>query len=193
MVTGSHVGVVAAFSGTADAIESVVTALALIAGGLWSYARIIKNRTYHPRLRLSVDGGFVVEGTHSRVMGRVRVQNIGACKVLLLKEGTGLRLVPALESPAGSVIRQQPWNEAAPANVSVFRAQWLEPGESTVDEVLFCLPQGFAGPCKLEVRVVLRRAWRSQRLVAFTRRTVVSSDTSGQVRERADKDDSANT
>lgn len=106
-----HAAVVAArfdevFKNWTAAIASFVTALAVIAGGVWAYYEFVRGRTFHPRISIEVLGQWraTSDGQPRRswlalqqqrpkahvLHVRVRVTNIGAGKVMLRQYYTAL-------------------------------------------------------------------------------------------------------
>jgi hypothetical protein len=135
-----------------DIIGTVVTAAAVILGGMWAYFKFVKGRTYRPRLGVRLTGHWrPVDGRHL-LHARITVENIGASKVTLLQRGTGLRVsVLAPDQP----VAQAP---VAWEHLKVFEIlrehEWTEPGEMVSDDVLLDLGIPEPAPTLFEARLV---------------------------------------
>jgi hypothetical protein len=155
------------FKNIADGISSIVTALAVIIGGVWAYFKFVRGRTYRPRLSVDMVGQWrklddatpgrrvVVQRTIRRPIAdsrsdvfhaRIRVTNIGASKVSLKQYGTGLKIsFPAKEQP-------EPPDDVQWEYVPLRKGEdqfrvfeileehaWIEPGETVSDDLLLNL------------------------------------------------------
>lgn len=141
-----------------DVLGTIVTAAAVLVGGLWAYFRFVKDRVYRPRLEVGLFGQWRQVAGGSVLHARVTVKNIGATDVELLQEGTGL--------VAATMDHEQP---APPADVTwtpvhaspiLVDHQWIEPHETISDDLLLRL--GLAAPQPVLLRCVLRWKWTSR-------------------------------
>lgn len=66
------------FKTVIDLIGTLVAAAAVIVGALWAYFRFIKDRTYRPRLEVSMNGRWLAVDGARLLLARVRIKNIGA-------------------------------------------------------------------------------------------------------------------
>jgi hypothetical protein len=109
-----------------DIVGTIVTAAAVVVGAVWAYYRFIKDRTYRPRLDVSMAAGWMNVDGRRLLLARVRVKNIGASVVHLLQQGTGVR-VSSLDG--AHVTGAAHWS---PGRVyRVFdKHKWIEPGET---------------------------------------------------------------
>jgi hypothetical protein len=74
----------------AQTVESITATLALVAGGIFASIKFLKNRTYRPRLDVSIETERVASGERLGLLCQVIVKNIGTSKVSLQQYGTGL-------------------------------------------------------------------------------------------------------
>jgi hypothetical protein len=153
----------------AAAFQAVVTAVAIVVGGVWAYFKFVKERTYRPRLEVGMAGEWCdVQGTRL-LHARVTVKNIGTSVVTLRQKGTGLRLsrvasIPVLPGAVG-------WTKVKA--FSIFEEHsWIEPGETISDDLLLRADIPAAEPTLLETRLVW--SWRESEgnIVVFARKIV---------------------
>src|SRR5262249_6336609 len=113
------------FKTVVDIIGTIVTAAAVIIGGIWAYFKFVKGRTFRPRLEVDMSGQWLKVDGKQLLQARIRVKNIGSSKVTLLQKGTGLRI--------GVLAEQQPSPPAAATwdgqrvFVVLKEHQWIEP------------------------------------------------------------------
>jgi hypothetical protein len=158
-----------------DILGTVVTAAAVILGGMWAYFKFVKGRTYRPRLGVRLAGQWRPVNGRQLLHARITVENIGASKVTLLQRGTGLRVsVLANDQPV------------APASVAwehlkVFEIlrehEWIEPGETVSDEVLLNLGIAEPAPALFEARLVWRWSKRRGNIVVLARQVILIDST----------------
>lgn len=147
------------FKNVAGGISSIITGAAVVIGGLWTYFKFLRGRTFHPRLAVRLDGEWRrLEGADVLHV-RVTVTNIGATKVALNQFGSGLEIgFPASVQDGDEVSwKKIPQgghgpDEQPPARVfSVLTEhEWIEPGETVCDDLLLNLGKP-PGICLLEV------------------------------------------
>src|SRR5262245_14886669 len=73
----------------ADSIQALVTAAAILVGGIWAYFKFAQGRTFRPRIEVDVSGQWrdvrENKGLHIRkkklLHARIRVKNIGLSKI----------------------------------------------------------------------------------------------------------------
>ncbi len=70
-------------------IKDSITAIAVIVSGYWTYFKFIKDRTYRPRLDISLGGRWITVDDRKFFQARTSVKNIGTSVVELLRRGTG--------------------------------------------------------------------------------------------------------
>lgn len=135
-----------------EIVSSLITAVAVIVGAWWAYFKFIKNRTYRPRLDVTMHATCVNAGSRTMLLGRVAVKNIGNSDVELLQRGTGLRMsrLADVETPDG---QSASWQSIKVYEVFKQHA-WIEPGETISDDVLVGSDVLLRDPVLLETRLV---------------------------------------
>jgi hypothetical protein len=170
-VDGSDPTVLENLETLASVLQAIVTSVAIAVGGIWAYYRFVKERTYRPRLAVTI--GARLSSTHggrSVLATRVAVKNIGASNVELVRRGTGLRISTAL-------LPDQDFSEVGWESKRVFSVfaehEWIEPNELVSHDALVTVPSE-SGPWLLEVRLVWR--WESRNIAVYARRAVPPFD-----------------
>jgi hypothetical protein len=140
-----------------DVIGTVVTAAAVLVGGLWAYFRFVKDRVYRPRLEVGLFAQWRQVAGTPVLHARLTVKNIGATDVELLQEGTALvvELMDHEQPPPPADVTWTPVH----ASAILVDHQWIEPHETISDDLLLRL-----GPTPQPVllRCVLRWRWTSR-------------------------------
>ena len=156
----THMGSTVDFKNVTGGIGSIVTALAVLVGGYWTYFKFVRGRTYRPRLSVDMAGQWRTSGTLDLLHIRIRVTNIGASKVSLNQYGTGLRL-SFLADEQGGAPDDAVWASVAlggdPRQARTFEIltehDWIEPGETVSDDLLLNLGRA-PSIAKLELALV---------------------------------------
>lgn len=156
-----------------DIAGTIVTAAAVIIGAFWAYFRFIRDRTYRPRLEVSMTGAWTTVSGQRLLHVRVTVKNIGASVVRLLQEGTGLRVQRIGELPGD--VRTVAW-EGAKVFVIFAEHAWIEPSEAVSDTLLMHIPAAEDDPILLETRLVWKWKGSEGNIVVFAREVVLGDD-----------------
>jgi hypothetical protein len=156
----------------ADIVGTLITAVAVIVGAVWAYYRFFKDRTYRPRLEVSMGGEWLIVDGERLLLARVQVKNIGSSVVELLQKGTGLRVsAMAADTSESDAPRPVEW---VPGRVyRVFQEHaWIEPGETVSDDVLLRLAVPAGQPVLFETRLVWKWSGGKHNIVVFARQVV---------------------
>ena len=152
----------------ADIVGTSVTAIAVVVGGLWAYFKLVKGRTYRPRLEVGLFGQWRALQGKQLLHVRITVKNIGISDAELLQKGTGLRV---------SMLVDEPSSGPAPVSWQSFRVftvlrehAWIEPGETVSDDLLLRLDVEQPVTSMLEARLVWRWARGKHNVVVVARR-----------------------
>ena len=136
-------------------VESALTSLAILIGAVWTYFKFFRGRTFRERLEAAVsaspgdiDGVAFLEAV-------VTVRNVGLSKVPIVQEGSGLRILSsdAWATHDGTAPEALTWTWMATESI-LENHEWVEPGETVTDSLVFRLPSTPAGPVRLELHVV---------------------------------------
>lgn len=100
-----------AFSDFAGGVSSLVTALAVLAGGAWAYFKFVRGRIYQPRSSVEVEAQWhVLAGVGHVLQVRISVTNIGASKLTLVPSETGVQVdFPARGQTTADQRSQDEW------------------------------------------------------------------------------------
>lgn len=143
-----------AFNTWTNAFGSLITSLALIVGGIWAYFKFAKGRTFRPRLEIEMSGQWLKIKREQWLQVRVRVSNIGAARIKLQQEGTGLEAWVLVSAQA------LPPDYATWQSKKVYEVlddhRWVEPGETVSDDLLLNLGIRPA-PVRLDARIIVKR------------------------------------
>jgi hypothetical protein len=168
---GSATSALDTFGTWTDAIGTIITAAAVITGGIWAYFKFAKGRTFRPRLEIEMSGQWLTISRKHWLQARIRVTNIGAAKVTLRQDGTGLRVrvLATTQSPAPDYAR---WQQAGWLTVLEDHA-WIEPGETVSDDLLLNLGARPV-PVRLDARLIMERKHRGN--IEVNARQVLPAD-----------------
>jgi hypothetical protein len=155
-----------------DIAGTVVTSAAIVVGGLWAYFKFARNRTYRPRLEVTMRGRWQSSGI-PLLKADVTVKNIGASVVCLRQFGSGLRVSRAEDPvPGESAVG---WR-----SLGVFgllkEHKWIEPGEAVSESMLLALPLSEDEPLLFETRLVWTWGRHRAPIVVFARQVMLPDD-----------------
>ena len=168
-----------------DILVKLLTALAIIVGGIWTYFHYFRGRLYYARLELGVDLELRSKGTSYYILVISHVRNVGLSRVDLDQDASSVTLDEYDENRVIDGIRT-----AESVEIGVFdifeNHKWVEPNESISDLRLVVAPRLSQVAFRAAVRVVGSRhtrlgeassfEWNTGRIV-FT--DVVSSNDIG--------------
>ncbi|CCK64167.1 hypothetical protein [Mycobacterium canetti] len=178
------------FSNIASGASSIVTAVAVLIGGVWAYRKFVQGRTFKPRLCATMNAQWHFLSDVGHVLRvRIDVKNIGASRVVLTPRGTGLTIAFPAETQTTEAHRSTDkwwpdirWEKVrlleggaqARTFVVLKEHHWIEPGESVSDEFLLNLGRK-PTIAKLEVQLLWRlpRWWWKDKEVSFVARQII--------------------
>ena len=159
-------------------VESLLTSLAILAGGAWAYFKFFKGRTFRERLEIQVTAKMQNINEKRIVVASLKVSNIGFAKIPIEEKGTGLNVLICDFGEADyNWAKGGKWNDVA--TVSVLRGHsWIEPGESIIDQQIFLLPSTPTEAIKFTLQVVSKKqSWTAVFIsVVDQNQTEVESD-----------------
>lgn len=142
-------------SHVAAGIASVVTAIALIVGGMWAYHKFVRGRVYQPRSAVEVKAQWhVLDEVGDVLQVRIAVTNIGASKLTLVPAETGVQVdFPAKAQTTADQRGQDEWwadirwepvlmleGGEQPRTFTILRNHtFIEPGEQVFEDMLLNL------------------------------------------------------
>jgi hypothetical protein len=161
----------ASFKDVADAVNHVITAAAVVFGGGWAYFKLLRGRTYKPRLVIDLSGQWRKRSGPARDVfhARIRVTNIGIARVSLKQYGTALQVsFPAPDQPEPPSDLEWSYvpilrGNKQPQSFEIFRQHaWIEPGETISDDLLLDLDKA-PETLRLEASLTWGQAPRKRR------------------------------
>jgi hypothetical protein len=157
-------------------IGSIVTALAVVIGGIWAYFKFVRGRTYRPRLDVKMLGQWRLVDGRYLLHTRITLTNIGASVVTLQQRGgSGLRisLLSAQQPPPPS---KAEWDVAGVFGI-LQEHQWIEAGETVSDDQL--LDIGVTQPVMslFEARLAWTWSGHKNEIVVMARQVVPPDST----------------
>jgi len=169
----------------ASAVQSFITAGALVVGGIFAYFKFFKDRVYRPRVDMTIEPTIFASGVAQTLVCRLTAKNIGTSKVALVRAGTALTITPGATSV--QTYGEPVWGDLLAYDVFPAHA-WIESGETIFNDVSIALPQPRNEALKIELRLVLRRRIRKN-LEASGRAILPPGLPSEEVKEDAVKED----
>jgi hypothetical protein len=152
------------FSTIVALTTDMVTASAIVIGGIWAYYKYSKDRGFHSKLSINLQGRWHDVDGKNLLQVWITVKNVGAPKVTLLQEGTWLGaslLAEKQPEPPGSV----KWDSAKLFEV-LTEHSWIEPGETISDDLILDLAVSRPLLTLLEARLVCYRRRGNIEIVA---------------------------
>lgn len=156
-------GLVKALASAKDAVsavQSLVTATAILFGGVWAYFKFANGRVFTKRLEPVIDGRIVSFGTRSIAVLRVSVRNVGLSKVNIDEKRSAIEV---WGYPAASYVPDfHNWDGAKFGTIHTLTTHtWIEPGEMIAEDQIVTLPptELFALKVHLHVFQAGRPTW----------------------------------
>jgi len=140
-----------------DVIQKIISILAIIAGGLFTYYKFIKGRVYRSRLEPDITGEIIQINDIYYLKIIVSIKNIGISKILINKEGTAISKYFNRTIVENTQLNKVEWDETKFVSFDVFiDHSTLESGEYIGDNLLIILPRDRFDAIKIELRIVSR-------------------------------------
>jgi hypothetical protein len=141
------------FKDVAAGLQSVATAIAFLAGGIWAYYKFFRSRTFRPRLEGEIEAKSTVRATGLLLDVRIRLKNAGLTRLDIIQQGSALRLLSCDEIEPQALYRDVSWKHLS--SIEVFKAhEWIEPSESICERVLLHVGDACVAAYKLDLRLV---------------------------------------
>jgi hypothetical protein len=119
-----------------EAAKNIVSALAIIVGGVWAYYKFFKGRIFNRRAELTTSASLITTTAPHAIRAKVTLENTGSSEIPLRA-----KILRASILEAGHVdAKGRPvWDEVATAPVFADH-EWLESQEEVADDVVITLP-----------------------------------------------------
>lgn len=156
-------------------VESGVTSLAILAGGLWAYFKYMKGRTFKERITSELSCAVEEVGGIRILVASLHLKNVGLSKVNINQRGTALSLFSGPQDQIGPqgtmsvthVAREIQWTWVATVSILEDHA-WIEPNEDLRETHVFTLPEDFSSVSKVEAKIRSHSHTWSVKTVAIT-------------------------
>lgn len=140
----------------AETWQAILTAAAIILGGLFTYYKFFKDRVYRPRINIKVDAGHVEIGLLHFLMCRVTMENKGSTKLEILRDRSAIL---CFQGTPGGPFTMTKWGSDAATTVLIFQKHgWFESGEMISDDALIAIPADDDHVYRLRYRLVISDA-----------------------------------
>ena len=137
----------------ADVVWKVAASAGVVVGGIWTYFKFIKGRTFQPNIIPKVAGEAREKEREIFLIATTEVENAGASKVTIDHEYTVVRVLTAKALARGEEGPIE-WGERAFATRKILQhREHLEPGGTAVDTELFQIQNDNFVALRLEVLV----------------------------------------
>jgi hypothetical protein len=138
-----------------DTVQSFVTAAGIIAGGVFTYYKFIKDRIYRPRLDLDIQAGTICVDKISYLMCSLNVHNKGSTKLSISHAGTAVIVSPGIAAEEDFKVTR--WRKTESVYIDVFaRHDWIESTETIHDEALLRVPADGKTAFRVQLRFVVQ-------------------------------------
>jgi len=141
------------WSDVAQGAAAIAGIVALIVGGLWAYFLFVKGRTFSNRLEPSAEGELLQVNGKTMVRLKLVVKNAGASVFTFADHPKAVYLYATAAADwvsAANVLWSDPYLRLTRI---LENHDWIEGGETIVDEVLVSVPDGDWLAYRLEVRL----------------------------------------
>lgn len=159
----------------ASLASTLITAAAVLAGGVWAYFKFARGRTFKPRVEFEAAGTWCVINGRNFLKCSIRLKNIGLSKLPMIDEKVIARICKLDQSDLKSVPGLVMWKEIGNPHILFKEAEvegddlqphsWLEPGEFVLDELLFDWGTSEPCPIMIELRASIKH-WVSHEVVS---------------------------
>lgn len=137
----------------ADIIWKLAASAGVLVGGVWTYFKFIKGRTFRPNIVPKVAGEARNRNGEIFLIATTEVENVGASKVAIDHTYTVVRVLTSKALPGGEEGPIE-WGEEPFATRRILQHRDdLEPGGTAVDTELFQIQPGGYVALRLEVLV----------------------------------------
>jgi hypothetical protein len=120
--------------------QAIITAAAIIVGGVFTYVKFFKDRVYRPRVNITLKGGHIDVGGTRFLMCRITMVNCGTSKLGIVHDQDETRLY-VYRGTANEPNHAMLWGDPIGDGIVGFaRHSWFESGETLVEELAIKLP-----------------------------------------------------
>ena len=136
-----------------SAVQSALTSIGIVVGGLWAYYSYFRGRTFRSRLEPRLKGKVSASDGLWLLVAMAELRNVGLGKVPIQQKGTALRVYAGRARGSNGETTNIDWERLD--TLSVFEKHaWIEPGEIISDTAALGTRSADLSAFKLELRVV---------------------------------------
>jgi hypothetical protein len=121
----------------ASVANEIVTSTAIIVGGVWTYFKFIKGRTFAHRAELDISASFVSNNANLYLSISVVFKNTGSSQLPLNPDMKVIRLFRMSDNSHGG-IHAADWERISTVSI-LDQHDWLEAQETVSDTLIYCL------------------------------------------------------
>ena len=123
-----------------DILVKILTGLAIIVGGIWTYYNFIQGRIYYPKLEPKIDLAIVERGASYYLRASVHAKNVGLSRVSFKQESSFVTFCEFPEMGLDEDMYAVESNKLS--TFEVFKKHdWIEPNELISDHCLVVVPR----------------------------------------------------
>jgi hypothetical protein len=143
-------------------VTNVTTTIALVFGGVWTYFRFLRGRTFSPRLEIAIEGTVSDFGDAACIRVGVKVRNVGLSRIAIAQKGTGILFSTYPKDHYRAVTHQAIWGNCT-AFPLLENHDSIEPQEEVNEVVLIAVSTQGVIAWKLEALLFSpKRAFRER-------------------------------
>lgn len=114
-------------------VQSALTSMAIVAGGIWAYFKFIRSRLFHAKIEIQLDAEFAFGVSEDVVVASVQVKNVGFTKASFELDICSLEVCLSEFRPQLDFTDAARWRQVATIPI-LYHHHWLEPGETAREQ-----------------------------------------------------------
>ena len=135
------------------AVQSIITAAAIIIGGFIAYLKLAWGRLFTKRLEPSVDGILLHANTYLCLIVKIEIANVGFTRVDIDRDASSLEIEILHEEDYEPDFCNASWTLLGVVD-GLEDHDWIEPGEIVEEERLLTLPKRRPIAVNLKLRIL---------------------------------------
>lgn len=139
-----------------DAVElatSLLTGVAIVVGGIWTYFNFIQGRIYYPKLEADVELALTSNDHDYYLRATAKAKNVGLSRINVIRDSTFIVVTEYSTMESVDALYQVDHDDGIP--FSIYRDHaWIEPNELVRDECLVVIPKAKQVAVGASLRIV---------------------------------------